>query len=85
MIQVKKMLSDVDNLTENEKKRFELLTNIQNMIAAEYKYEDKIFHTRKSEYPDARTLLSQPAVTFPRKNAVRVYTQPLCLLLCHHR
>lgn len=40
MIQVKKMLSDVDNLTENEKKRFELLTNIQNMIAAEYKYED---------------------------------------------
>ena len=40
MIQVKKMLSNVDNLTENEKKRFELLTSIQNMIAAEYKYED---------------------------------------------
>ena len=40
MVQVKKMLSDVDNLTENEKKRFELLTSIQKMIAAEYKYED---------------------------------------------
>lgn len=34
------MLSNVDNLTENEKKRFELLTSIQKMIAAEYKYED---------------------------------------------
>lgn len=32
----KKKLSKVDNLTENEKKRFELLTSIQNMIAAEY-------------------------------------------------
>ena len=40
MIQVKKMLSDVDNLTENEKKRFELLTSIKKMIAADYKYED---------------------------------------------
>lgn len=40
MIQVKKMLSNVDNLTENEKKRFELLTSIKKMIAAEYKYED---------------------------------------------
>ena len=40
MIQVKKMLSNVDNLTENEKKRFELLTSIQKMIAAEYKYEN---------------------------------------------
>lgn len=34
------MLSIVDNLTEKEKKRFKLLTDIQEMIVAEYKYED---------------------------------------------
>ena len=30
----------MDNLNENEKKRYELLTNIQKMIAAKYKYKD---------------------------------------------
>lgn len=40
MIQVKKTLSNVDNLTENEKKRLQLLTNIQDMIDADYKYVD---------------------------------------------
>lgn len=40
MIQEKKMQSRVENLTKNEKKRFELLTSIQSMIAAEYKYKD---------------------------------------------
>lgn len=34
------MLPNVDNLSANEKKRYELLTNIKKMIEADYKYED---------------------------------------------
>lgn len=40
MMQVKKISSDVDNLSENEKKRFELLTRIKKMVEADFKYED---------------------------------------------
>ena len=40
VIIVKKILSNVDNLTENEKKRLELLTNIKKMLDADYNYKD---------------------------------------------
>ena len=30
----------MDNLTENERKRFEILTKIREMIASDYKYKD---------------------------------------------
>lgn len=40
VIQIKKTPFNVDDLKENERKRFELLTNIQEMIAEGHKYKD---------------------------------------------